>query len=46
MPYAIKHFKYGYKVMTVASPIKYFSKKPMTLKRAKAQLRVLKHGMV
>lgn len=41
MPYAIKHLKYGYKVMAVASPVKYFSKKPMPLERAKAQMRAL-----
>jgi hypothetical protein len=43
MPYAIKHLKAGgYKVKKdIAGPAKYFSKKPMPLKRAKAQMRAL-----
>lgn len=51
MPYAIKHLKGGYKVkkdiagqaerLPQRGPVKYFSKKPMPLERAKAQMRAL-----
>jgi hypothetical protein len=42
MPYAIKHLKGGFKVKKdIAGPVKYFSKEPMPLERAKAQMRAL-----
>lgn len=38
MPYSLRKVKGGYKV---ASPNNTFSKKPLTLRRAKAQLRAI-----